>query len=150
MIKIVRTLEPRRLDAGKIIYKTIQEVDEIYFIEKGSVDIGFEVNREPNYVIRLQKGGVVGIYNVTFDKKTVFIYKVKTCFEGFSIRKSSWKQIIHSPDHEDLTFFMKKQIQYEYNTSIKDKVIEVYNKVMNKLVKRNDQQEILQVMGTKS
>ena len=108
MIKIVRTLEPRRLDAGKIIYKTIQEVDEIYFIEKGSVDIGFEINREPNYVIRLQKGGVVGIYNVTFDKKTVFIYKVKTCFEGFSIRKSNWKQIIYSSDHEDLTFFMRR------------------------------------------
>jgi CRP-like cAMP-binding protein len=53
MIKIVRTLEPRRLEAGKIIYKTLEEVDEIYFIEKGAVDIGFEINREPNYVIRL-------------------------------------------------------------------------------------------------
>ena len=78
MIKIVRKLEPSRFSAGEILYKTIEEVQEIFFIEKGTVDIGFEISREEKYVIRLQKGGVIGIYNVTFDKKTIFIYKVNT------------------------------------------------------------------------
>ena len=143
MIKIVRTLEPRRIDAGTIMYKTVEEVDEIYFIEKGAVDIGFEISMIPKYVIRLAQGGVVGIYNVTFDKKTIFIYKVQQCFEGFSIRKLSWKGIIFNEEYEDLTFFMRKQIEKEYNSQIKDKVIEVYNKVMIRLQQRNDQQEIL-------
>lgn len=80
MIKIVRVLEPRLLHRGTIIYQTVEEVEEIFFIEKGSVDIGFEISRESKYVIRLKKGGVVGIFNVTFDKKTVFKYRVKSCF----------------------------------------------------------------------
>lgn len=78
MIKVVRVLEPRRMAAGTIIFNTIEEVQELFFINKGSVDIGFEVSRDPKYVLRLQKGGVIGIYNVTFDKKTIFIYKVKS------------------------------------------------------------------------
>jgi hypothetical protein len=44
MINLVRKLEPRYEVTGTIIYKTVEEVEEIFFIDKGSIDIGFEIN----------------------------------------------------------------------------------------------------------
>ena len=76
MINLVRKLEPRYEEKGTIIYKTVEEVEEIFFIEKGSIDIGFEINRESKFVLRLANGGVIGAFNITFGTKTLFIYQV--------------------------------------------------------------------------
>ena len=57
-----------------MIYRTIEEVEEVFFIEKGAIDIGFEVNRDVKYVLRLREGGVVGAYNMTFNCKSIFMY----------------------------------------------------------------------------
>ena len=77
MIEVISYLEPRYAEPYKLLYRTIEEVNSIFFIVKGSVEVGFEVNRDPKYVLRLTKGGVFGIYNVTFNKKTMFTYRVK-------------------------------------------------------------------------
>jgi hypothetical protein len=92
MISLVRKLEPRHEKKGTIIYRTVEDVEEVFFIDKGSIDIGFEINRESKFVLRLGNGGVVGAYNITFGSKTVFIYKVSNLadFEGFTIRKDNW------------------------------------------------------------
>jgi hypothetical protein len=74
MITLLGHLEPRCEPSGTVLYKTIDEVDEIFFIEKGSVDIGFEVNRDTKFIIRLVRGGVIGIYNLTYNCKTLFLY----------------------------------------------------------------------------
>ena len=70
MMTLVLKLEARQEPKGTIIFRTVEEVDEIFFIEKGSIDIGFEINRNGKYVMRLRNGGVVGAYNVTQNKKT--------------------------------------------------------------------------------
>ena len=73
---MVRKLEPRHEFKGTVIYKTVEEVEEIFFIDKGTIDIGFEINREAKYCLRLANGGVIGAYNITFGTKTLFIYQV--------------------------------------------------------------------------
>ena len=103
MIDILNKLEPRTEPAGKILYMTIEEVQELFFIVKGSIEVGFELSRVPKYVIRLQKGGVIGIYNVTFNKKTMFHYRVKHEFHGFTIRKDNWNGTMSNPEFADLT-----------------------------------------------
>ena len=90
-MEILDKLEPRMEPASKVLFKTIEEVEEIFFIVKGSIEIGFEINRMPKYVVRLQKGGVIGIYNITFNKKTMFHYRVKHEFHGYTIKKDNWK-----------------------------------------------------------
>ena len=80
MVNLLGHLEPRCEQPGTVLFKTIEEVDEIFFIEKGSVDIGFEINRETRFIIRLKQGGVIGIYNLTFNTKTLFMYRVKDRF----------------------------------------------------------------------
>lgn len=57
-----------------MLFNTLEEVNEIFFIEKGSINIGFEVNRGFKFIVRLPAGGVVGGYNCTFNAKTLFVY----------------------------------------------------------------------------
>ena len=76
MMDIVQKLEPRMEQPGVILYKTVDEVDEIFFISTWCVDIGFEISRVSKYVVRLSGGGVVGAFGATFNQKTLFIYKV--------------------------------------------------------------------------
>ena len=54
MVNLLAQLEPRCEQPGTVLFKTIEEVDEIFFIEKGSVDIGFEINRDTKFIIRLK------------------------------------------------------------------------------------------------
>jgi hypothetical protein len=75
MMGVIRLLEPRTEEQGTIIYVTIQEVEEMFFIMKGSVDVGFEESRTSKYVLRLAKRNVIGAFNCTFNKKTLFMYK---------------------------------------------------------------------------
>jgi CRP-like cAMP-binding protein len=105
---VLSYLEPRFEPAGTEIFQTLMEVRSIYFIVKGSVDVGFEVNRKPKYVVRLRKGGTFGIYNVTYDKKTMFNYRVKHDFQGFTIRKINWKILMWNPNYADIMKFVKK------------------------------------------
>ena len=76
MTEILLNLEPRQEPHGSIIFGTNEETNEMFFVNKGAIDIGFELNHRTKMVIRLSKGGVVGAFNCTFDKKTIFIYKV--------------------------------------------------------------------------
>jgi hypothetical protein len=77
MIDILVHLKPRRMRRGQILFKSLASVEEVLFIESGSLDIGFELNDKAKYCIRLSDGGVVGSYNCTFNKKTMFIYRCR-------------------------------------------------------------------------
>ena len=140
-------LEPRFEPAGTEIFQTLTEVRSIFFIVKGSVDVGFEVNRKPKYVVRLRKGGTFGIYNVTYEKKTMFNYRVKHEFHGFTIRKMNWKILMLNPNFADITAYVKKQVRNSFEMEIKFKVMAIYKKYIYKLKERNDREEILTVLS---
>lgn len=87
MVDILSKLCPRKELAETVIFNTLEEVNEIFFIEEGSVNIGFEINRGAKFVVRLCAGGVIGGFNCTFNRKTIFIYKVYNDFEGHTLKK---------------------------------------------------------------
>ena len=58
----------------------------MFFITKGSVDIGYEISRETNYVLRVRDGKEIGAYECTFKKKPIFTYKAFTDLEAYTIR----------------------------------------------------------------
>ena len=147
MVGLLRSLEPRFEPAGTQIFQTLTEVRSIYFIMQGSVDVGFEINRLPKYVVRLGKGSTFGMYNVTFEKKTMFCYKIKHDFHGFTIRKMNWKILMWNPDFEDITKYVKKQVLFNFELEIKFKVIAIYQKYIRKIRERNSQSEILTVLN---
>ena len=147
MIEILRKLEPRTEPAGKILFNTIEEVHEVFFCVKGSIEVGFEISREPKYVVRLQKGGVIGIYNVTFNKRTMFLYKVRHEFHGFTIRKDNWRSIMSNPEFQDLTCHIRNHIEDQFMKQIKLKVLKIYRYYIGRLKKRKDKEMILTVMN---
>jgi len=74
MIGVIRILEPRAEKSGAAIYNALQTTDEMYFIMKGAVDVGFELNKKIKYCLRLKKGNVIGAFNCTFEQKTLYSY----------------------------------------------------------------------------
>lgn len=54
MFKILLSLEPRREEAGTILFGLNEEVTEMFFIIKGTVDIGFYIDNKPYYSMRLK------------------------------------------------------------------------------------------------
>jgi hypothetical protein len=45
MMAILTHLEPRHELKGSIIFEELEEVEEIIFVQKGFVDIGYEINK---------------------------------------------------------------------------------------------------------
>lgn len=79
----------------------------MFFIMNGSIDIGYEVDRLPKYCVRLKKRNVIGAYNCTFNKKTLFIYKVSSDMNCFSIRKLNWIRHINDPEFSNISQTLK-------------------------------------------
>ena len=44
MLMLLRNLEPRYELKGSVIYQQLEDIAEIIFVEKGSVDIGYEIS----------------------------------------------------------------------------------------------------------
>ena len=89
----------------------------------GSIDVGFEFDRDPKYCIRLKKRNVIGAYNCTFNKKTLFIYKVSNELECYTIRKLNWIQLINNTEYKRIIQILKGNITLNYLTRIKDRII---------------------------
>ena len=77
MIGLLQNFEPRVEEKGTIIFRELEEIHEVLFQEKGIIDVGFEINRVPKFVLRMNKGTIIGAYNCFENKKTLFIYR---CF----------------------------------------------------------------------
>ena len=69
MIRVLKSLEPRIFSANQVIYKELDEVNEILFIETGEYDIGYEVNKQERFKMRLGGRSVIGAFNVCFNKR---------------------------------------------------------------------------------
>ena len=63
MIEVLQNLEPRVEEKGTILYRELEEISEIIFIESGIIDIGFEITRRPVFVLRMYRGTVIGAHN---------------------------------------------------------------------------------------
>lgn len=88
----------------------------------GSIDIGYEINREVRYCIRLGQKNVIGAYNCTFNKKTVFTYKVSECMDAFTMRKQKWMSHLNDPQFKDLVQTLKNNVESNYYKCIKDRI----------------------------
>ena len=53
MLSVLGLLEPRYEKSGNVIYKQVEEVEEMFFVMSGSINVGFEYNRAIKNVVRL-------------------------------------------------------------------------------------------------
>ena len=87
-------MEPRSQKGGQVIFEELAEVNEVIFFTKGSINIGFEINRDIKYVLRIDKDILIGAYNVVYNKRSRFNYKTCQNCEGYSIRRIYWKNFM--------------------------------------------------------
>ena len=112
MIQMLQSLEPRYEKRGTILFEELEEISEILFINKGMVDVGYEINKQKKYCIRHTDKVVIGAYNCTFNKRAVFIYKCKQACQGYFIRKEAWNELLDMDQYIGTT--IKQNVKDEY------------------------------------
>ena len=90
MMKALASIEPRYEKKGKIIYDELDELNEVIFIYKGTVFIGFEINKKKKYCLRYKNGCVIGAFGCTFNQRSNHVAYANTNCDGYFIRKTKW------------------------------------------------------------
>ena len=97
---------------GTNIFTELDEINEIIFVQNGTIDIGFEINKIRKFVIRLKNDYEIGAYNCTFNERSSFVYKCRTDCHGYFLRKNTWKELLDG--HPYLKIIIQKQVQEDY------------------------------------
>ena len=123
MIQLLRNMEYRHTCANSMIFEELDDINEVIFIQKGIVDIGYQMNKSTKYVVRYENKTLIGGYNCTFNMRIIFCYKARSDCEGSSIRKHKWMHILEEfPELGDL---VKRNVEIDYFKNIKNKVMAV-------------------------
>ena len=131
MVQILKFLDPRREFSETIFVKELDDFSEIMFFNRGTVDIGFEVNRKVKFVLRKQNSIVIADHGCTFNHKSCFIYKAKTVCEGFAIKKLNWLKVLNS--NQRIAEQIKKNIITRYFYGLKIKIMKEKRKEILRL-----------------
>jgi hypothetical protein len=96
IIHLLVHLEPFR--ENKYV-KIIEELDEftiLQFVNKGKIQIGFELNNEVRFALQFNNGIVVGAWGCSNNERSKYVYRTKTNVEGFFVRKYNWLDVLNS------------------------------------------------------
>jgi len=52
MIDILQSLEPVQYSKNKVLFKELDEINEITFVVKGTIGVGFEINKNIKFALR--------------------------------------------------------------------------------------------------
>lgn len=80
------SLEPRQEVKHTVLADELDEFNEITFVNKGQIVIGYEVNNQKRYCIKYTDCVVIGAYECMFKKRSNYIYAALTNIEGLFVR----------------------------------------------------------------
>lgn len=147
MIRLLNFLEPRKTKGHTIIIDELQEVIEAFFVSKGTVLVGYDINKMKRYCMRFQEKCLIGAYEMTYGQRAQFIYTALTSVSGYTIRKQNWKKLLDQEEGEIVKKF-KQNIIFSH-MRINAKVHLKRKQAMQKIVQRSDY-NMLQVSKLKS
>jgi hypothetical protein len=78
MIQTLKNLEPRMEGPDFILYEELDEFNEVIFMMKGFYSVGYSINNKYEFMPERMHKNVIGAYNVTFSKRSLFIYMTNT------------------------------------------------------------------------
>lgn len=76
MNTLLFALEPRFAKVGDVLVNENQEGLEVIFVQKGHYTIGFEINKVNRMVIKCGKGDIIGSYECSFSRRSLYKYLV--------------------------------------------------------------------------
>jgi hypothetical protein len=143
MTDLLKKLEPRYEEAGTYIANELDEFNELLFLVEGECVVGFTINRKEMFVLKIstQIGEVVegiqlGAYELTENKRAVFIYKTTKFSKGFSVRKHQFFQIL--VENRDIAQLFKEKAFLDYTQKILEPVMREKNTILERWSKRSD------------
>ena len=94
MNMVLQGLEDRTYQKGDELIEELQECYEVRFVQEGTFDVGFEVNRKKYYKLRFGKSAIIGGYQICFRSRYLFTYKASSLLKTYSLRLRMWTKIM--------------------------------------------------------
>ena len=120
MIYVISNLEPFEELKHTILANELYEFNEILFVNKGKVVIGYEINKQKRYCLQFTNKCVVGAFGLTFNQRSKFIYTSLTKISGYFIRQNHWMGVLE--DYPMIGNRIKRNVIWEYLCKINVKV----------------------------
>ena len=140
MLEVLTALEPRREENHRVLMYENEEVNEILFFNKGQYVVGFELNNVLYFMLKFKEQNLIGGYNITFNKRSLFVYKTTSVCEGFSIRRKNWKSIM--ANHPKITPIIQERIRDLYENYMYNKLKSMKEKRIALIENRADYEQI--------
>ena len=143
MVCLLSSLEPRHEHADTILFDELDEVNEVIFFNRGSLDLGFEINRFKHFVLRIKDDLMLGAYNLACNKRTKYIYKTNSVCTGFFIRRENWKELVDNDEYSEISQILVEQCKKYYQDNIQSKMKIEKKRQMDKWRERSDYRSMI-------
>ena len=140
MMSMLIKLEPRYEPENTILVDELDEMTEIIFVYEGTINVGYEINKQKKFCLKYTNYCVIGSYGINFDQRACFIYATTDKMLGYSIRKANWHELMEQ--NPEIQFYMKRNALIQYMTEIRSKVMVHKKRAINDFKRRNDHQMI--------
>jgi hypothetical protein len=94
MNTLLKKLNPIEYQKHTIIANELDEFNELIFCQTGQAVVGYEINFQKRYCMKLTGPFTLGAYQMTFNKKSEYIYTALTHINGFFVRRRSMIKIM--------------------------------------------------------
>ena len=95
MIQLMNALELRTFKDNEIIANEQDEALEVLFIDKGTYDVGYEINKKAFYRKRFGPSTCIGGFQACYLKRFSFVYKSYQNLKGLAVRKEKFVTILN-------------------------------------------------------
>jgi hypothetical protein len=86
-------LDIRFIKKGEIIAKELDECLEVLFVMEGRYNIGYEINKKVHFRKQFGSSTMIGSFQISFQKRFLFMYKAQNNMHCYSINKMKWIRI---------------------------------------------------------
>ncbi|TNV72556.1 hypothetical protein FGO68_gene14318 [Halteria grandinella] len=122
MIKLLQHLEPRQFKKKDVIFRDLEEVDEILFVVKGEFAIGYTVNNQEYLALKMKERNVIGDISIMFRRRSEFLYRALSRIDCQAIRKHMFYEILDK--YKEFGMRLKARAFYQYKDIIRRPVLE--------------------------
>lgn len=80
--------------AGDVWAHELDDVCEVLFLNQSSrMGMGYEINKQNRFPIEVSGCVILGSFEVSYDRRSQFLYKATTDIEGYFMKKNEWKSL---------------------------------------------------------
>ena len=99
MLRFMRSLITRYFESDTCIYKELEQVNEVVFVQKGIYNIGYKINNILKKRLQFGARNIIGGYNVCFRKRSQYYFKAHTKVEGMAIKINKLMPLLNKFPH---------------------------------------------------